>query len=196
MKKKATIAVVALVLVVCCAIGGAIAWLTDTTAPVTNTFTVGDVDITLTETWNTDTNSDSSNDTWTAKLVPGNTYAKDPVVTVTNETNVDCYLFVKFEESNNANTYLTYTSTLIEENGWTKGDGTNIPADVWYRVVLANDTTKSWNLLDGNKVTVNAGTVTKDTMSKAQNAKLTYTAYAVQKDNIDTAAAAWAKLGA
>ena len=194
MRRKVWLSVAAIALVLCCAIGGTLAWLTAKTAPVTNTFTVGDIDITLTETWNTDTDSNSSNDAWSAKLVPGNTYTKDPVVTVTDKTNVDCYLFVKFEEIGNANTYLTYTSTLTVANGWTQGDGTKIPDNVWYREVSTSDTTKSWNLLDGNKVTVNADTVTKGTMSEAQNAKLTYTAYAVQKDNVDSASDAWAKV--
>ena len=49
MKKKGWLSVVALVLVLCCAVGGTLAWLTDTTDPVTNTFTVGDIDIDLTE---------------------------------------------------------------------------------------------------------------------------------------------------
>ena len=50
MKKKIFVPVVAAALALCCAIGGTLAWLTDKTDPVVNTFTVGNVDITLAET--------------------------------------------------------------------------------------------------------------------------------------------------
>ena len=83
MKKRTLALILALVLVFGAAVGGTIAYLTDTTDPVTNTFTVGKVDITLTETFNTDTDNDGTNDAWKAQLIPGTTYAKDPVVTVT-----------------------------------------------------------------------------------------------------------------
>ena len=195
MKKRTLTILIAVVLVVACAVGGTLAWLTATSGPVTNTFTAGDVDITLTETFNTDTNNDGTKDAWKAQMVPGNEYTKDPVVSVNGATtNVDCYLFVKFEERNEAATYLNYTSTLTTINGWTQGDGNSIPEDVWYREVGVTDSTKSWHLLEDDKVTVDVAAVTKDNMSDAIKAELVYTAYAVQKDNIKTAADAWAKL--
>ena len=195
MKKKATIAVTALLLVLCFAIGGTLAWLVDKTEPVKNTFTSGDVAITLTETWNTDgDDADTKPDYWSAQMIPGEEYKKDPKVTVDKEkTNVDCYLFVKFEETEDAKKYLTYTSTLNKDNGWTRGNGTDIPSNVWYRNVYKTDTTKSWNLLAGDKIIVNADTVTKETMSTAAAQTLTYTAYAVQMDNL-TEAQAWSKV--
>ena len=52
MKKKATIAVTALLLVLCFAIGGTLAWLKDETKPVVNTFTYGDINIDLSESEN------------------------------------------------------------------------------------------------------------------------------------------------
>lgn len=189
MKKKIAVAAAAFALVLCFAVGGTLAWLTARTNTITNTFTKGDVKISLTETWNTDTNSDSSNDVWQAQLIPGETYTKDPTVEVLSDTNVDCWLFVKFEELNDAATYLDYTSTLTTDNGWTQGDGTDIPANVWYREVKAADSVKEWELLDDNEVTVK-GSVTEDNMDDAADAKLVYTAYAAQKDNL-TAADAW-----
>lgn len=129
MKKKTLALLLALVLVFGAAVGGTIAYLTDTTGPITNTFTVGKVDITLTETFNTDTNNDGTNDAWKAQLIPGTTYTKDPIVTVTDDSE-DCWLFVKFEEKNSPATYLNYTSNLTAENDWTQGDGTDIPANV------------------------------------------------------------------
>ena len=197
MKKRTLTILIAVVLVVVCAIGGTLAWLTDETDPVTNTFTAGDVDITLIETFNPDgsSNEDGSPVTgWSAQMIPGETYHKNPVVTVTDETNTDCYLFVKFEENGNPANYLDYVSTLTVENGWTQGNGTDIPSNVWYRVVNVNDTDKSWHLLKDDEVTVKADKVTKDNMSAAAEAKLVYTAYAVQKDNISSASEAWSKL--
>lgn len=197
MKKRTLTILIAVVLVVACAVGGTLAWLTDTSGPVTNTFTAGDVDITLIETVYPDgtTKADNSPVTdWSAPMIPGTSYDKNPVVTVTDKTNTGCYLFVKFEELNGAATYLDYESTLTAANGWTKGDGTTIPSDVWYRVVPADAEDTSWHLLKNDTVTVNANNVTKENMSTADDAELVYTAYAVQKDNIETAAEAWAKL--
>ena len=193
MKKK----ILALVLVFGAAVGGTIAYLTDTTGPIANTFTVGKVDITLTETFNTDTDGDRTNDAWKAQLIPGTTYAKDPVVTVIADSE-DCWLFVKFEEKNDAATYLNYTSNLTPENGWTPGDGTDIPSNVWYRAVNKADATKSFQLLAGDN-TYTTGcisvkdAVTKDDMAAASAAELVYTAYACQKDNM-TAVDAWAEV--
>lgn len=176
--KKKVLSIVAVVLVLCCAIGGTLAWLTAKSDVVKNTFAPSDINITLTETPNTDTDNDGKADAWKADMIPGFSYAKDPVVTV-KDGSVDCYLFVKFEENGNPATYLTYTSTLTTTNGWTQGDGTNIPSNVWYRVVKATDTTKTWNLLAGNTIAVK-DTVTKDNMATAANAELVYTAYATQ----------------
>ena len=175
---KAVTMLLALVLVAGCAIGGTLAWLVDSTDKVENVFTTANIDVTLTETFNTDTNKDGTNDKWQAQMIPGYSYTKDPKVEVSADS-VDCYLFVKFEEANNPSTYLTYTSTLTADNKWTQGNGTDIPANVWYRKVMASDTTRSWELLSGNTISVK-DTVTKGNMSAAASATLTYTAYASQ----------------
>lgn len=178
MKKKTMTLILALVLVVGCVVGGTVAWLVAETTPVTNTFTTSDIEVTLSETFNTDSDGDGTNDKWQAQMIPGYSYTKDPKVEVSTDS-VDCYLFVKFDETNNPSTYLTYTSTLTAANGWTQGDGTDIPANVWYRKVMASDTTRSWELLSGNTISVK-DSVTKDNMEAAASATLTYTAYASQ----------------
>lgn len=195
MKKKTLALLLALVLVFGAAVGGTIAYLTDTTGPIANTFTVGKVDITLTETFNTDTDGDRTNDAWKAQLIPGTTYAKDPVVTVTNDSE-DCWLFVKFEEKNSPKTYLDYTSNLTAENGWTQGDGPIIPANVWYRAVDKAATDTSFQLLAGDNIYPTGcisvkDTVTNQNMNTAANAQLVYTAYACQSANMSVEAA-WA----
>ena len=197
MKKKTLALILALVLVFGAAVGGTIAYLTDTTDSITNTFTVGKVDIDLTETFNTDTDDNGAADAWQAQLIPGTTYAKDPVVTVTDDSE-DCWLFVKFEEKNGAADYLTYISNLNTANGWTQGDGTSIPNNVWYREVAKADTVKSFQLLAGDNTYPTGcisvkNIVTNDNMNTAAEAQLVYTAYACQKDNM-TAVDAWAEV--
>lgn len=191
MKKKLT-TVLAIVLVVALSVAGTYAYLTSKTATIKNTFTTGNVNITLTETFNTDTNNDNEPDAWQAQLIPGKEYLKDPVVTVLGGSE-KCYLFVKFEEKNSPTTYLTYTSNLTGDKGWTQGDGTDIPENVWYRVVDKSATGTAFNLLDGNKVTIK-NNVTNDNMTEAAKAELAYTAYAIQADGFDDAAGAWAEV--
>lgn len=192
---KTLVLALAVMLIVGATVGGTIAWLTDKTEAVVNTFTVGKVDITLTETWNTDTDNDGKDDSWTAKMIPGATYTKDPIVTVETGSE-DCYLFVRFDEINFPDHYLDYTSTLTTENGWNRVPGELLP--VWYREVKASDTERSWHLLAGDTITVNGDKVTKENVTMASNAKLAYTAYAVQlaKSSTEnfTPAEAWAKV--
>lgn len=200
---KPVLVAMAMVLLLGCVTGGTLAWLTDKTDAVVNTFTVGNIDITLTETWNHASGNDGL-DSWQAQMIPGYSYDKDPVVTVSNDSE-DCWLFVKFEEKNNADTYLEYTSTLTAENGWkcglgpdTTNGGDGIPTNVWYRKVMKGAEVKSWELLSGNTVTVKAEAVTKDTMEAAADAQLVYTAYAAQlykSNGVEfTAPEAWAIL--
>lgn len=176
--KKKVLSIVAVVLVLCCAIGGTLAWLTDKTDPVVNTFTVGDINIELTET------------TTNYKMVPGNTISKDPKVTVKANSEA-CWLFVKVEKSANFDSFMTYDMA----DGWTE-----LPSvtGVYYREVAATTAATDFSVLQGNSVSV------KDTVTKAdlnaltQNTfpTLTFTAYAVQKDNVNSAADAWAKANA
>ena len=173
--------ILALTLIVGGIVGGSVAWLTAQTAPVVNTFTVGDINITLAETTNA------------FKMVPGNPIAKDPKVTVEAGSEA-CWLFVKVEESSNLDNFVTYTIA----DGWTKLSENGNTA-VYYREVAAIPSTgndSSFYVLKDNKVTVNDN-VTKEMMNAlettgATQPTLTFTAYAVQKDNIGTAAEAWA----
>lgn len=191
MKKKLT-TVLAIVLVVALSVAGTYAYLTSKTATITNTFTVGNVKIDLTETWNTDTDGNGKPDAWKMQLIPGTSAKKDPTVTV-KANSEKCYLFVKFEEKNSPTTYLTYTSTLTDANGWTKLEG---ESNVWYRVVNKAAADTSFVLLQaddkGNMVTVKDN-VTNDNMADAAKAELVYTAYACQFEGM-TAAQAWAEV--
>lgn len=184
---KAFVVMLALVLALGCAVGGTIAWLTKTTDPVTNTFTYGNIDITLTET---------VPENRQAKIIPGKDIPKDPKVTVKANSET-CYLFVKVvEDGTFVANKVTYT---IRADGWTKGDGTDIPADVYYREVPAATTDTAFYMLTGNTANPN-GVVTvspelnKDEIATATNPTLTFTAYAIQKEGFADAKAAWAKI--
>lgn len=175
MKKKRISLVMALILVLSLAIGGTLAWLTTKTQEVKNTFTVGDINITLTET------------TTDYKMVPGNEISKDPKVTVKANSEA-CWLFVKVDKSSNFDSFMTYE---IAE-GWNALAGQE---GVYYREVNATTADVNFAVLKGNEVTVN-NTVTKEMMNNLTDATrptLTFTAYAIQKDGLATAAAAWAE---
>lgn len=87
-KKKIVSLCLAAVLVVMAVAGATVAYFTDTDSK-DNTFTVGNVDITLTEpSWNT--NGQESDDVY-----PGEPLAKDP--TVTNDGANPCFVRIKVE---------------------------------------------------------------------------------------------------
>lgn len=182
MKKTSKVLLLGLcaVLLVTASVFGTVAYLTDTES-VKNTFTVGNIDITLDET------------EATYKMIPGYTITKDPKVTVKTGSE-PCWLFVKLEKSQNFDKYMEYTV----DGDWTQGSVTDgIPADVYYREIdTADKMGKNYIVLKDNKVTVKSD-VTKAMMDDAENNKptLTITAYAcqLQKDNNNrfTAPEAW-----
>lgn len=183
MKKKLTL-VVSLLLVMALSIGGTLAYLTFETQEVKNTFTVGNVKIDLTETGATEENG------WTNsyKMIPGDTIAKDPKVTV-DQNSEDCWLFVKVEGSENYSKFLEHKMAT----GW---EPLKDVANVFvYTGTITKGTAIS--VLDGDKVTVKT-TVTQemmdditDTTKNVDEPTLTITAYACQKANVSTAADAW-----
>jgi hypothetical protein len=166
-------------------IGTTFAWLTAETAPITNTFTYGDINITLVETKGTGSDTEK-----TFKMLPGAVIDKDPVVTVTKGSE-NCWLFIKVEKGNNPDNYLDYS--VDTAGGWIVLDETNYPG-VYYRQVNYNETDdQPFNVLTGNKVTVKSS-LTKTELTNIGTAypTLKFTAYAVQRDsNIDTVAEAW-----
>ena len=178
---RALLLVLALALVLGGVLGGTLAWLSARTAPVTNTFTASDIDITLEE-----------SDGLDLKMVPGCTVTKDPKVTVAAGSEA-CYLFVKLEKSANFDAFMTNTVA----DGWTALDGVD---GVYYRTVAAADIGTTYSVLKDDQVTVK-DTVTKEMMNALTDATrptLTVTAYAAQmmKNNTEsfTAAEAWANV--
>lgn len=191
MKKKTIALVIASMLVFGIVAGATVAWLQDKTATVENTFTVGDIDIKLTESElaaDGKTINPASQVTQQAnkyKVVPGSDITKDPRITFEKDSEA-CWLFVKVEKSENwADTGMTFS---IEE-GWTEltsGSG------IYYRKLSADQAKKNqeYYILADNKITV-PDTLVKDNLTAASTASLKFTAYAIQSDNLDTAQAAW-----
>ena len=182
---KVFLSLLALVLVVGCAVGGTIAWLTATTEPVVNTFTYGKIKIELTETTGTE-----------YKIIPGVNISKDPKVTVIGGSEA-CWLFVKVAEKG---TFVTDKVTYSIANGWKVLDATNHPG-VYYREVDAVTADTNFNVLAGDTtypngvVTVSENLTKKDIKGLTETRpQLIFTAYAVQKDGINTAAEAWAQV--
>lgn len=177
LSRKALVVLSLMMVLAVAAVGGTIAWLTDKTAPVVNTFTVGNIDITLKET------------TTDYKMVPGNTINKDPKVTVEGGSEA-CWLFVKINEGNDLGSYISYTIA----DGWT--DVGAAGEKVYYREVNASESAQVFEVLANNKVTVkdNVTKAMMDGLTTSNQPTLTFTAYAVQKDNVGSPAVAWQKV--
>ena len=192
---KKLITVLSVILVMLVGVAGTLSYLQVQKGPVVNTFAPSNIDLTLEET------------TTTYKMIPGVEIKKDPKVTV--KADIDCYVFVKVEESANFNTYMTYAIA----NGWIqlKDANDNNIAGVYYREVSAtkdedgndNNHVEAFYVLAGNQVMV-PDTVDKDDMNALYNTdgtvkadsqpKLTFTAYAIQKAGFENNLAdAWAK---
>lgn len=161
--RKAFLFALAAVLLIGCSVGGTLAWLTAETNEVKNIFTVGNINITLTETM-TD-----------FKMVPGCTIAKDPKVTVLKDSEA-CWLFVKIVESENLDSFITYNVA----EGWTAL--TDVDGVYYHKVTAATTNDTVFDVLADNQVTVK-DTVTKadmDALTTATQPTLTFTAYACQ----------------
>lgn len=177
----------AAVLLVSATIFGTMAYLTDKDT-VTNTFTVGNVAITLDEA-PVDANGKETTGNRTTenkyKLLPGHEYDKDPTVWVDKDSE-SCWLFVKVENNivdiedseNNI-------ATQIKTNGWFELPGV---ANVYYKEYTKGTTDMKQPVFNTFKI---AGTVDNDTLTEYEGETIVVTAYAVQRDGFDNAKAAW-----
>lgn len=169
--KKAIAMIAALALFFAIGIGATLAYLNAITKPITNTFTMGNINIELTETTGT-----------AYKLTPGTTTTKDPKVTVVAGSE-KCYLFIEVKESTNLINYLDYSIA----DGWINL-GLN-DKKVFYREVMS-DTGKdqAFPVLKGNIVTASSTATGIDVNTPVS---LTFQAYAIQFDGIANVSAAW-----
>ena len=180
--KKVLLLALCAILLVGATIAGTVAYLTSQKT-VTNTFTVGKVSITLTEdkinvqTGEKLTGSEAgtTDKLQNIELVPGREIEKNPVITVSNDSE-ECYLFVKIENG------LTSAGTINGMEDWVLVDTT-----------LNTDTVKYYRY----KTTANAGDEIDVFTSCSCNATITeydaaldgativITAYAIQAENLN-----------
>ena len=190
--RKILVLVLAVALISVISVSATLAWLSDSTPAITNTFTVGDIKIELKETWNKDTNSDSVNDAWEGKIVPGGEATKDPEVTV-KAGSEDCWLFVKITETNNTIAGTDKYAAWEIDTGWEAV--TDAAAGVYARQVTGITLDEKFKVLKGDKVTYSQD-ITKTQLEAIEQNKPTITvqAYAIQLSAADNAAAAWAEV--
>lgn len=198
MKKTKKVLVLSLcaVMLVTASVLGTMAYLTSTDE-VVNTFTVGNVAITLDET-DVDNSTPGDNDRDKAnayKLIPGHEYGKDPIVHVDTNSE-DCVLFVKVA---NEITAIEDADKSVESqmaaNGWEVVDANN-GIYVYGSATAPTVVSGGSNTAVFETFTV-AGTVDNTTLASYANKTITVTAYAVQADGFSgkTASEIWAAAG-
>lgn len=179
--KNALLLALCAVLLVGATIAGTVAYLTSTTTEVKNTFTAGNVTITLDEapvdlygkvvTGNRRTANEY-------KLIPGHTYAKDPTIHVDTDSE-ECWIFAKVVDG------LGDASAITINDGWTQVATTDDDGVVYaYQTKMSAGS--SATLFNEFTFAQNANPETYKTAS------ITIIGYAVQADSFATAAAAWA----
>lgn len=197
-RSKALLLALCAVLLVAALVLGTMAYLTSQ-AKVTNTFSVGQVKITMDEA-KVDKYGVALTDAAAGRgnaneyiLMPGHTYIKDPTVHV-DKVSEDSYIFVKVENGISAleaaaveGGYKTIDEQ-IKTNGWTELNGVE---NVYYKN-YTKDTTKNSDLkvFESFKIADEANKINGWGNALAET-KVTVTAYAVQKDGFDSASAAW-----
>lgn len=174
----------ALTMVVGCAVDGTVAWLVSESKSSVSTFTLGDINIKLT----------GESESQPLKIIPGVEIRRSLKVTVEPNSEA-CWLFVKVEETNwshfpDANGTAKVSYSVDVQNGWIALNG---HPGVYYREVSAE------NAQRGDAYDVNCNVTVSQMLTKAEvdsiangiQPQLSFTAYAVQRDGIDDAVRAW-----
>lgn len=175
----------ALTMVVGCAVDGTVAWLVSESESSVSTFTLGDINIKLT----------GESESQPLKIIPGVEIKRSLKVTVEPNSEA-CWLFVKVEGTNwshfpDANGTAKVSYSVDVQNGWIALNG---HPGVYYREVSAENA-RTGVEYDVNGVVAVSKELTKaevDSIASGTQPQLSFTAYAVQRDGIGDAATAWA----
>lgn len=207
--KKTLLMMVCAVMLVLVSVMGTMAYLTSTDT-VTNTFTVGNVQIKLDE---AAANADGSLIADAArvkansyKLLPGHTYNKDPMVTVLNGSEASYIkMTVTFSKANELDAIFAPTGADLtsifkgyDSANWiAKGNTKDAAANTrtyefWYKETVGAPTADV--ALDAlfDSITI-PGEITQAQLETIKDMTITVTAYAIQADGFANADAAWAK---
>lgn len=222
-RSKALILTLCAVLLVAASMLGTMAYLTSTDE-VENTFTVGQVKITLDEAQVNDDGKPIDKDGEVVtdpadakrvkansyKLLPGHTYTKDPMVTVLNGSEASYVkMTVTFSKANeldaifapNGGANLTSIFKGYDDTRWTyKGNTKDTDADTRtyeFRYKEAVGAPNGNVALDAlfDSITV-PGTITNAQLETIEGMTITVNAYAIQADGFANAEAAWAAFDA
>lgn len=200
------------ILLVCISVGATVAYLTATDT-VTNTFTVGNIQIKLDEAKaNTDGTLVAGADRVKAnsyKLLPGHPYNKDPMVTVLSGSEpAYIKMTVTFNKANELDTIFAPDGANMiaifegyDNDQWTLKNNTKDAEkdtrtyEFWY-TGTDNGIVNALNgdvALDAlfDKIVV-PGTITKEQLATIAGMTITVNAYAIQADGFANAEAAWA----
>ena len=175
-KLLTTLAAVALIGAI--GVGSTFAYLSSKTETVVNTFTVGNVVITLDEKDTDDSTPNAERDKANAytDMIPGSSYEKDPTVHVAANSE-ECYVFVKvtgLDANKDALVINAFNTNLV------KVDGSNT-ADGIYRYDAVVE--KSVNVQD--IVVFNGFTLKSDVVGGTPITNITVEACAVQAGNLN-----------
>lgn len=207
-RSKALLLTLCAVLLVAATIFGTMAYLTSTDT-VTNTFTVGKVNIKLDEakanpdgTLVANANRVKENQ---YKLLPGHTYNKDPMVTVLGGSESSYVkMTVTFSKANELDAIFAPDGADMlkifngyDADNWTyKGNTKDATANTrtyefWYKEAVAAPTADV--ALDAlfDSITV-PGEITNEQLATIEGMTITVNAYAIQADGFANADAAWA----
>ena len=197
------------VLLVCISVGATVAYLTSTDS-VTNTFTVGNIQIKLDEAKaNPDGSLVPNVDRVKAnsyKLLPGHTYNKDPMVTVLSgsesayikmtvtfsKANELDAIFASVGGANLTSIFNGYDATNWLYKGHTKDSEKNTRTyEFWYKEAVGAPTADVELDALFDSITV-PGTITNAQLATIKGMTITVNAYAIQEDSFEDAEAAWA----
>ena len=189
--RKSLILAACAIMLVCATIAGTLAYLTSTNT-VTNTFTVGNVSITLDEATVDENGKAVTSEPRVKenkyKLLPGKKYDKDPTIHV-SDTSEDCYVFVKVENGlSNIEGGTTIAQQMLT-NGWIAIDEEN-------GIYGKTDSVSANDNVDVFKNFTISGNINANTLAGYGNAKIKVTAYAIQAEGFDSAKDAWVAAGA
>lgn len=179
--RRALLLVACAVLLVSLSVSATLAYLQSQTEVVTNTFTVGSVNITLDEAkvdeYGVPATPASRVQENTYKLIPGHTYTKDPTVHVTKGSEV-CYLFVKVTNDIVDIEADTTIAAQMAALGWKPLEGVD---GVYYYQDKVDARAEAKDVPVFRNFTVK----TDADISDYANKTVTITAYAIQADGFD-----------
>lgn len=183
-RSKFLILALACVMLIGGAAGGTVAWLMGKSNPVINTFTYGNIGLTIIET-DTGMDDDNNPDTNTYVMMPAGVIDKDPQV-VFHGGSEDAWLLVEIKKSDNFDTFMAYAAA----EGWTALDGVE---NVYFRTVDQMEQDQFFPVLQGNQVQVRPEVTAYmlNSLTDGTLPTMSFTAWAVQRTGVADAAAAW-----